>query len=124
MNQTRTFSLILLFALVCCLNAPAADTGIEGVIAISPIHGGPVREGMPTSKPLANTAFVVENNSGIVKSFTTDERGGFHISLPPGRYTVRKEGWTRGIGKFGPFDVEVTPGKMTKVEWECDSGMR
>ena len=75
-------------------------------------------------KPLSNTTFVIENQSGVIKSFTTDDQGRFRVAVPPGKYTVRKEGWTRGIGKFGPFDVEVVSGKITKVEWECDSGMR
>ena len=25
---------------------------------------------------------------------------------------------------FGPFTVEIVAGKMTTVEWECDSGIR
>jgi hypothetical protein len=44
--------------------------------------------------------------------------------LSPGRYSVTREGGKRGIGNFGPFDVEVVAGKMTPVQWQCDSGMR
>ncbi len=73
----------------------AADTGIEGVITVGPIHGGPVRPGIPSSKPLANATFVVGNETG-----------------------------QKGIGRYGPFDIDVTAGQMTKVEWQCDTGMR
>lgn len=108
---------------------PASDgsssgSGIEGVISISPAMPGPAREGMPESQPLANVTWVVHNEKGMVASFTTNAEGHFHVSLPPGHYTVLCEQRARHIGRFGPFDVDVAPGKMTNVEWKCDSGMR
>jgi hypothetical protein len=30
----------------------------------------------------------------------------------------------KGIGHYGPFEVDVVADRMTKVEWRCDSGMR
>jgi len=101
-----------------------ADTGIEGVITVSPTHPGPVRPGMISSKPLANATFVVGNDGGAVAEFTTDAQGRFKVSLAPGHYTVTKKDGQKGIGRYGPFDVDVTAGQMTKVEWQCDTGMR
>jgi hypothetical protein len=34
------------------------------------------------------------------------------------------QGRKTSIGRFGPFEADVTQGKMTKVQWECDSGIR
>jgi hypothetical protein len=102
----------------------AADTGIEGVITVGPTHGGPVRPGMTSSAPLANATFVVGNENGAVAEFTTDDHGRFKVSLAPGHYTVTKKAWQKGIGRYGPFDVDVVAGQMTKVEWHCDTGMR
>jgi len=102
----------------------AVDTGIEGVITVGPTHGGPVRPGIPSSKPLANATFVVGNDSGAVAEFTTNAQGRFKVSLAPGHYTVTKKDRQKGIGRYGPFDVDVTAGQMTKVEWQCDTGMR
>jgi hypothetical protein len=102
----------------------AAETGIEGVITLSPTHPGPVRPGMISSKPLANATFVVGNENGAVAEFTTDAQGRFKVSLAPGHYTVTKKDQQKGIGRHGPFDVDVTAGQMTKVEWQCDTGMR
>jgi hypothetical protein len=99
-------------------------TGLEGVITVSPIRGGPSRAGIPDSGPLANVAFVVENEKGAVTSFTTDDQGKFRISLAPGHYTVSREGKKGGIGKFGPFEVDVAAGKMTRAQWTCDTGIR
>ena len=98
-------------------------TGIEGVITISPIHPGPVREGMPSSAPVANLTLNVANQNGPVASFTTDAEGRFRVSLAAGHYTITP---VRKIGMHGcgPFDVDVVAGKMTSVAWECDTGMR
>jgi len=101
-----------------------AKTGIEGVIMISPVQAGPIRADAPGSKPLANAAFVVENEKGEVASFTTDDQGRFRTSLAPGHYKVSLKGRKTTIGRFGPFEADVVPGKMTKVQWECDSGIR
>ena len=100
-------------------------TGIEGVITFGPTQGGPIRPGIPSSKPLANATFVVENEKGAkVASFTTDDQGRFRVPLTPGHYTVSKEGKKYGIGHYGPFDVDVLADRMTRVEWECDTGIR
>jgi hypothetical protein len=124
----------ILALFVMCFSFPAANaqstptpepkTGLEGVITMSPVRPGPIRQGEPDSKPLPNTSFVVENKNGTVASFTTDDSGRFRILLPAGHYTILKQGGRRAIGKFGPFEVDVVLGKMTKVQWDCDTGIR
>ena len=102
-----------------------AETGIEGIITISPTQGGPVRADAPSSGPLANATFVVkEEKDTVATEFTTDSQGRFRTSLPPGHYKVSLKGKKGELGRFGPFDVEVVAGRMTKVQWECDSGIR
>jgi hypothetical protein len=100
------------------------ETGIEGVITVSPIHGGPARPGIPSSKPLVNTTFIISSGSSSVAEFTTDDQGRFNIALTPGHYSVTRKGEQHKMGRYGPFDVDVTAGQVTKVEWHCDSGMR
>jgi len=104
--------------------APSSATGIEGVVTISPTHGGPIKEGEPESMPLPNTAFEVKKGDLTVATFETDGEGRFKVSLPPGQYAVTKANLRHAIGHFGPFPVEVTSAKMTTVHWNCDSGMR
>ena len=98
------------------------ESGIEGVITISPSQPGPSRSDASDSTPVSNTAFVVKDPKGEVTSFTTDAQGQFRIPLAPGHYTVSIKG--RTIGRFGPFEVDVVSGKITKVQWKCDSGIR
>jgi hypothetical protein len=105
-------------------NPAKEQSGIEGIITISPVQPGPIRVGAAGSKPLANTTFIVENTNGAVTSFTTDDQGHFQVLLPSGHYKASLEGKRSGVGRFGPFEVDVSPGKMTKVKWECDSGLR
>jgi hypothetical protein len=102
----------------------AGESGIEGIITISPANPGPTRVDAPASIPLANATFAVEKNNGEVTSFITDEQGRFRVSLPPSHYKISLKGRKSSIGHFGPFEVDVAPGKMTNVQWECDSGIR
>jgi hypothetical protein len=102
----------------------ASESGIEGVISISPTKAGPIRADSPSSRPLANTAFVVENQTGNAASFTTDENGHFRMPLPPGHYKVSLKERRSSIGRYGPFEIDVVAGQITKVEWQCDSGIR
>jgi hypothetical protein len=127
--RVRRFLIALAFLVMPAVFLPgqarsSSESGIEGVITISPTQPGPVRADSPSSKPLANTAFVAEKENAAVASFTTDDHGRFHIQLPPGHYKVSMKGRKSTIGRFGPFEVDVVAGKMTNVQWECDSGIR
>jgi hypothetical protein len=101
-----------------------AETGVAGIISISPIHGGPTKQGVPDSKPLSNVEFVVAKDNRAVTSFRTDDEGRFQLSLPPGHYTVSRKDQKPGLGGYGQFEVDVVTGKMKQVHWECDSGIR
>ena len=123
------FSIILAIVLMAASASvgqtpSGGESGIEGTITVSPARPGPVRADEPASVPLTNATFVVENNNSEVASFTTDNQGRFRASLPPGHYKVSLKGRRSSIGRFGPFEVDVASGNMTKVEWQCDSGIR
>ena len=104
---------------------PDQPTGIEGVITISPTRPGPIRAGsdVPNAAPLPNAVFSVGNEKGVVTSFTTDSEGRFRLSLKPGHYVIvlAEHRFPRPCG---PFEIDVESGKITKVEWRCDTGMR
>ena len=126
--QLPRLSIVLAVLIMCADFLPGqtqsgSETGIEGAITIDPSRPGPVRVDAPSS-PLANTAFIVESQKGEITSFTTDDQGRFRMPLAPGHYKVSLKGKTGGIGRFGPFEVDVVAGQMTKVQWRCDSGIR
>ena len=128
MKLPKVSAVLVLFAMSAAFSPSqfygVPESGIEGVITISPARPGPIRAHEPASVPLANTTFIAENNDGEVASFTTDNHGQFRVSLPPGHYKVSLKARKSTIGRFGPFEVDVGSGKMTKVQWECDSGIR
>jgi hypothetical protein len=128
--SARVLGLFLMFVVVCVCIARGqskADsaTGIKGVIMVSPIRPGPITKGseFPTAAPLPNAMFRITSDENVVTKFTTDTDGRFQISLKPGHYIV-----VLAENQFpkpcGPFEVNVEAGKMTQVEWRCDSGMR
>jgi hypothetical protein len=115
-------------AMAVCASAEqtpsAGESGIEGVITVSPANPGPTRADAAGSMPLASATFTVENKNGEVASFITDDQGRFRVSLPPGHYKISLKGRKSSIGRFGPFEADVAPGKMANVQWNCDSGIR
>jgi hypothetical protein len=130
-QQSLELLLILLAPFICVSQAetqsmpsPEAGTGLEGSISLHGISGGPVKQGVPDSKPLANTTFVVKQGDLTITSFTTDDQGRFRISLPSGHYSISKKDWNSRVGFYGPFPVDITAGQIKKVQWNCDTGMQ
>ena len=99
------------------------ESGIEGVIMVSPSRPGPIRRDTPSAAPAGNLQFVVKKEDARVASFTTNAEGRFHISVPPGHYTVLREDSGARIGHWR-FEVDVVAGSIAKVNWIGDSGMR
>jgi len=124
MKAGFTLLIILMCSSFAQTPAPSSGTGIEGVISMGPAYGGPARAGMPNSRPLPNTTFVVSGDKGAAAEFTTDETGRFRIALAPGHYSVSIKEKKGMIGHYGPFSVDVTAGQMKAVTWYCDTGMR
>lgn len=103
----------------------AGNTGLTGVVMVTPIRPGPFKKGSesPTAGPLPNATFSVTSNGGAMTTFRTDTMGRFKILLKPGHYVVSLAE-NRFPKPCGPFKVNVEAGKITEVEWRCDSGMR
>lgn len=116
----------LVFAATPSPSPAVPETGLRGVISESPVSGGPTRQGVDDSRPVVNALFLVRRaDASVVASFTTDNQGRFEISLPPGHYNViKKSERQHGPGNYGPFEVDVRAGEVTRVEWKCDTGMQ
>ena len=119
-----TTALASIAVLTCSCLGSSPESGVEGVITISPTRPGPLRRDDPVSKPLSDIVFVVQDGEKRVATFRTDGEGRFRVLLKPGHYTVLREGPKSSAGSFGPFEIDILAGKIAKVEWQCDSGMR
>src|SRR5262249_23108896 len=123
-NLLSIFWLIVMTVCASTGQTPSGgESGIDGIISISPAKPGPTRIGDGPA-PLANATVAVQSNNAEMGSLTTDHKGHFRMALPPGHYKVSLKGRKIGIGHFGPFEAEVVAGKMTNVQWNCDSGIR
>src|SRR5215468_7227104 len=125
-NLPLVLALLLMKASLASTESDSSrGSGIEGVVMVSPIWPGPIKKGSekPNVAPVASAVFSVANKKGTVTSFTTDADGRFRLSLSPGRYVVSLAEH-RFARPCGPFEIDVESGKMTKVEWRCDSGMQ
>jgi prealbumin domain-containing protein len=116
---------LIVYASIARSESKIGNTGIRGVIMVTPIRPGPVRKGSesPNAAPLPNATFRITSHDGVVTTFTTDTQGHFHVPLKPGHYSILLAE-NRFPKPCGPFEIDVAPGKITKVEWRCDSGMR
>jgi Prealbumin-like fold domain len=116
---------LIVYASVARSDSKAGNTGITGVILVAPIRPGPVKKGSesPNTAPLPKATFSVSRDEKAVTTFTTDAEGRFKVLLEPGHYVVSLAE-NRFPKPCGPFQVDVEAGKMTDVEWRCDSGMR
>lgn len=123
LNYIIAVALLLMFD-ATFTGVAQSESGIQGVIKIGPTRAGPIKADTPASMPLANTWFVAHGKDGAGAPFETDGEGRFRVVLPAGHYTISLKGPRPAIGHFGPFSVEVAAGKITAVEWECDSGVR
>jgi hypothetical protein len=123
-------SLLLAFVITVAVthshNSSAADetTGIEGTIVAGPSHGGPVGPGAVSVAPLAGVTFDVKKDDRVITTFQTDSQGHFKVFVPPGHYVVSRHDYQSAVGSYGPFELDVTPGKMASVHWQCDTGLR
>ena len=117
-------SVIALFCMTAVAETPAPVTsGIEGTIVVSPSRPGPITRDDPGVAPVRNVRFVAKAGDAVIKTFTTDGDGRFHVALPPGHYVVVPEGGAPRIGSWR-FEADVAAGQVTKVNWTADSGMR
>ena len=117
-------TLVTLFCMTAVAEtSPPATSGIEGTIVVSPARPGPITKDGPSVAPVPNVQFLVKAGDATVKTFTTDGQGRFQVDLPPGHYVIAREGALPRIGRWH-FEAEVVAGKMTKVNWTADSGMR
>jgi len=87
---------------------------------ISPANPGPIRADAAGLVPLPLLAW--KTTIARWRHLPPNDHGRFLASLAPGHYKASLKGRKSSIGGFGPFDGDVVAGKMTNVQWECDSG--
>jgi len=105
--------------------AAGSDSGVHGVVTLSPTCGGPQREGdAPCQAPYADAEVRLISASGAtVASTRTSSAGHYLLFAPVGHYRVQVTTPVR-ITRCPSPDVVVEEKRMNVVDIDCDSGMR
>lgn len=115
---------VALLALQSC-EAGSMEAGvITGVVKLGPIM--PVcREGVPCFGVYKEAPVVLRASDGrVVKRGTTNDRGEFLLSAPPGSYDVVVGVEGQLLPTCTPKRVSVRVRETVRVEIDCDSGIR
>lgn len=122
----KAVGLALLGALALgCGSAGSATTasGLKGRVMRGPIQ--PVcRVNEPCDEPARNTKLHFYRSGKLLKSATTNQQGWYRILLRPGQYTVRTNRPSRLEKVPDPARVRVPTGRVKRVDFQIDTGIR
>lgn len=117
---------VTVFFLACRpQEAPPLSSGIEGQAVLGPMCPV-VREDTPCPDQPFQATIVVWSSERTqrVRTFTTDEQGGFRVALLPGRYYIDPQPSSGQPPSPIPQTVAVLPGQFVQITVEYDSGIR
>ena len=111
------------FALAVPATSATTPSGLRGIVRRGPVT--PVcRVAVPCDEPAAGVVLVFSQSGRVVARATTGRAGGYRLVLRPGRYAVRTTRRT-GIGSgVMPGSVLVPRGRVARVDFEIDTGIR
>jgi hypothetical protein len=119
------FLMLMLAVVIGCRagDAPAFDTGFEGIVRYGPIHPGPCGVNEMCDAPFSHD-FQVERNGKVVAQFHSNSAGAFQVDLFPGRYTIRPDvSDSLLLASKQTQEVTVGPHGLTHVELEFFTGL-
>ena len=108
---------------LACTAAPATtDSGLRGIVMRGPIT--PVcTVGVPCDEPAAGVTLVFSRSGRVVARTTTSQKGGYRLTLRPGRYGVTTT--RRGIGSgLTPRTAVVPRDRVARADFKLDTGIR
>ena len=108
--------------LVAGASATTPATGLRGTVTLSPTRPVCI-EGQPCSKPASGFVLSFSRNGHVLRRVTTRPDGGYRIVLARGWYAVSFA--PRQVPRtIAPTSVRVVAGRMTRVDFEIDTGLR
>ncbi len=114
-------------SLLACVSSrvSAEESGISGVVTVTPARPGPQRAGAPGGKPLVGADVQIRDAGGAIAGrATTDADGAFRILTPSGAYQLHLDVQGAKFPRCSRQNVQVEAGRMAHVDVTCDSGMR
>jgi hypothetical protein len=96
---------------------------LTGVVKRGPITPVCIAE-QPCDEPARNIALLFSRGESVVVRVVTDGRGRYRIRLRAGVYTVRRPGGSTFERKLEPNRVRVYPGRVVRIDFSIDTGIR
>jgi hypothetical protein len=120
-------SVVYLSSLALVVAAGAQATTVRGTLT-GTVTRGPVTPvcalEQPCDEPAANVTLVFSHGQEIRGRVTTDRDGRYRIRLPAGTYAVRRAVATAPDRKLDPSSVRARAGRLIRVDFSIDTGIR
>jgi hypothetical protein len=96
-------------------------SGLQGFV-----HTGPNMPVCSATSPCDSPAHVtlVFRRGGFARRAATDSEGAYRVSLPPGLYSVGVLERVGIGGRIRPARVHVRSGKVDRIDFSIDTGIR
>jgi hypothetical protein len=115
-------ALVLGAGLAGAANQTAVKSGLRGVVMRGPIK--PVCDvSNPCEEPAAGLVLRFSRGGVVVARVKTGSRGGYRVTLRPGRYSVTTPNRRPGTG-LQPELVRVPRGRVARVDFKLDTGIQ
>jgi hypothetical protein len=121
----RTILLLALAAaslLASSATAAAPTSGLRGAVVLSPSRPVCI-EGEPCTAPASGVVLRFSRAGRVVARTTTQANGTYRVALPRGYYVVSLFP-ERSPRTIMPRVVRVVSGRMTRVDFEIDTGLQ
>jgi hypothetical protein len=104
--------------------AASPPTGLTGTVVRGPVT--PVcRVGEPCEAPATNVElFFARQGAARLVRATTDAAGRYRVALPAGVYTVTTGTRAAIGGRIDPAHVHVRAGRVDRIDFSIDTGIR
>ena len=100
-----------------------SPSGLRGLVKRGPITPVCIAD-VPCDSPAANTRLLFFRSGAQVSSVQTSATGTYRVTLAPGEYGVRIARKS-GVGrKIEPSTVRVVRGRVLRVNFSIDTGIR
>ena len=112
--------------------ALAAAAGAQATIGRGSLHGvvtrGPIVPvcaiEQPCDEPAKDVTLLFSRNDRVVGRVVTDEQGRYRLRLPAGLYAVRRPAAASIDRKLEPNRARVYAGRLTRIDFSIDTGIR
>ena len=114
----------LALAFVAGAQATTGRGTLAGLVTRGPITPVCVAE-QPCDAPAPNVRLLFSRNGAVFGRAITNQGGRYRLRLPPGSYGVRRAISAAAIDrKLNPNRARVYAGRLTRVDFSIDTGIR